>query len=53
MKEREIAIVTGGSGGIGRCTAMSLAKAGCKVYELSRHARENTPGVEHLSLIHI
>lgn len=49
MKEREIAIVTGGSGGIGRCTAMSLAKAGCKVYELSRHAKEDTPGVEHLT----
>ena len=49
MKEREIAIVTGGSGGIGRCTAMSLAKAGCKVYELSRHAKEGTPGVEHLT----
>ena len=49
MKEREVAIVTGGSGGIGRCTAMSLAKAGCKVYELSRHAKEGTPGVEHLT----
>ena len=49
MKEREIAIVTGGSGGIGPCTVMSLAKAGCKVYELSRHAKEGTPGVEHLT----
>ena len=28
---------------------MSLAKAGCKVYELSRHAKEGTPGVEHLT----
>lgn len=32
-----VAIVTGGSGGIGRCTAMNLKKAGCTVYELSRH----------------
>lgn len=32
----KIAIVTGGSGGIGRCTAAALRDAGCRVYELSR-----------------
>lgn len=32
----KIAIVTGGSGGIGRCTAAALRDAGCKVYEFSR-----------------
>ena len=36
---KKIAIVTGGSGGIGRCTAAALRDAGCTVYELSR--REN------------
>ena len=35
----KIAIVTGGSGGIGRCTAQELYKAGCTVYELSRHEK--------------
>ena len=42
------AIVTGGSGGIGRCTAAALAAAGCRVYELSRHERPQ-PGVTHLA----
>lgn len=31
-----VAIVTGGSSGIGRCTATALAQSGCVVYELSR-----------------
>lgn len=34
--EQKIAIVTGGSSGIGRCTAAALRDAGCKVYEFSR-----------------
>ena len=43
-----VAIVTGGSGGIGRCTAAELRRAGCRVYELSR--RENPArGVVHLT----
>ena len=42
------AIVTGGSGGIGRSTARHLAGAGCRVFELSRHG-ESAGGVEHIS----
>lgn len=43
----KVALVTGGSSGIGRCTAMALSGAGCTVYELSRHDAA-TPGVTHL-----
>ena len=32
----KIAIVTGGNSGIGKCTALSLLKAGCTVYDFSR-----------------
>lgn len=43
-----VAIVTGGSGGIGRCTAQSLYNAGCRVYEFSR--RENPgEGIIHIT----
>lgn len=45
---KQVAVVTGGSSGIGRATAQSLAKKGCIVYELSR--RDNPPyGVNHLT----
>lgn len=45
---KKIAIVTGGSGGIGRCTAAVLRDAGCTVYELSR--REKTAdGIVHIT----
>ena len=44
----KIAIVTGGSGGIGRCTAAALRKAGCTVYEFSRHEKP-AEGVTHLT----
>ena len=43
----EVAIVTGGSGGIGRCTAARLAAAGCRVYEFSSHERPQE-GVSHI-----
>ena len=44
----KIAIVTGGSGGIGRCTAAELHRAGCKVYEFSRHEKPQR-GVTHIT----
>lgn len=43
-----IAVVTGGSGGIGRCTAAALRDAGCTVYELSRRAIK-AEGVNHIT----
>ena len=43
----KIAIVTGGSSGIGRETAKALLSAGCTVYEFSRHDAA-TPGVRHV-----
>ena len=43
-----IALVTGGSSGIGRATAISLRNKGCVVYELSR--RDAPPeGVKHIN----
>lgn len=47
MKEK-IAIVTGGSSGIGRFAAASLRNKGCKVYEFSRRDIPN-PGVIHIT----
>lgn len=47
-KEKKVAIVTGGSGGIGRCTAAALSRAGCRVYELSRREKP-AEGVIHLT----
>ena len=44
----KVAIVTGGSGGIGRCTAAALHRAGCTVYEFSRHEKP-AEGVTHLT----
>ena len=44
----QIAIVTGGSGGIGRCTAQELRKSGCTVYEFSRREKP-ARGVVHLT----
>ena len=43
----EVVLVTGGSSGIGRCTALALKNAGCTVYEMSRRA-EGFPDVPHL-----
>ncbi|MBO5937260.1 MAG: SDR family oxidoreductase [Clostridia bacterium] len=34
--EKKIAVLTGASSGIGRCTAIALRDLGCKVYDLSR-----------------
>ena len=45
--DKKIAVVTGGSSGIGRATAKALSEKGCVVYELSRR---DIPlhGVTHL-----
>lgn len=43
----KVAIVTGGSGGIGRCTAGALSAAGCRVFEFSRREKPQD-GVEHI-----
>ena len=44
----KVAIITGGSGGIGRCTALALARAGCRVFEFSRHEKP-AEGLEHIT----
>ena len=44
----KIALVTGGTSGIGKETALFLAKKGCTVYELSRRA-EGVAGLRHIS----
>lgn len=44
----KIAVVTGGSGGIGRYTAASLKAAGCTVYEISRRDIPSD-GIIHMS----
>lgn len=44
----KIAIVTGGTSGIGRETALYLTQNGCTVYELSRRA-EGVEGLRHIS----
>ena len=47
MAQQLTVLVTGGSSGIGRATAIYFAQKGCKVYEMSRH--ENAAaGVTHL-----
>ena len=48
-KHQKVAIVTGGSSGIGRCTAAALRNKGYTVYEFSRR---DIPinGVKHLSV---
>ena len=44
----KIALVTGGTSGIGKETALYLAKNGCTVYELSRRA-EGVADLRHIS----
>ena len=48
-EQKKTALVTGGSSGIGRCTASVLSKAGYLVYEFSRR---DIPieGVKHVSV---
>jgi len=47
LETQKIALVTGGSSGIGQTTAKALAKSGCKVYEISRRDSRQD-GIEHL-----
>lgn len=42
-----VCLITGGSSGIGLCTAQAMAKQGYTVYELSRRDR-TAPGIRHL-----
>lgn len=43
----KVAVVTGGTSGIGKETALALVQRGCTVYELSRRA-EGVAGLHHL-----
>ena len=45
----KVAIVTGGSSGIGLCTAEALRDAGCTVYELSRREFAHN-GIHHIGV---
>ncbi len=47
MSEKKVAVVTGGSSGIGLCTARALRKKGCTVYEFSRR-ESSQEGVTHI-----
>ena len=44
---RKVAVVTGGTAGIGKQTALALKAAGYTVYELSRRA-QGVEGLHHL-----
>lgn len=44
----KIAVVTGGTSGIGLAAARELLKSGCRVYELSRRDAGVCPDVEHI-----
>ncbi|OGO89888.1 MAG: short-chain dehydrogenase [Clostridiales bacterium GWF2_38_85] len=43
----KVAVITGGSSGIGLCTAKALLQKGCTVYELSRRDNE-VKGINHI-----
>lgn len=46
--EARVAVITGGSSGIGLHAARALRGRGLNVYELSRRAENAEPGVTHL-----
>ena len=45
----KIAIVTGGSSGIGKAACATLAEKDCKVYELSRHEQPERKNIVHVN----
>lgn len=45
----KVAIVTGGSSGIGLCTARALRAKGCRVYEFSRREAVHPEGIIHIT----
>ena len=45
----QVAIVTGGSSGIGAAAAAYLAAHGCTVYEFSRHEKSGCASVRHVT----
>lgn len=47
--ENKVAIVTGGSSGIGLCAAAALRDRGCRVYEFSRRDHK-AEGIRHISV---
>ena len=48
VSEASVAVITGGSSGIGLNAARALRERGLNVYELSRRAENAEPGVTHL-----
>lgn len=48
MEKKQVALVTGGSSGIGQATALALKEKGCIVYEISRRERPQ-PGIRHIT----
>lgn len=46
--EQEICVITGGTSGIGLCTALEMKAKGYEVFEISRR-REGAAGINHIS----
>ena len=46
--EQKICVITGGSSGIGLCTALEMKAKGYEVFDISRR-REGTAGINHIS----
>ena len=47
MPVKKVCVITGGTSGIGLCTAQVMLEKGYMVYELSRRA-EGAPGMKHI-----